>query len=142
LTGKLIPRSILVATVGALSLSQCVSAIAQGKLGITHTALLKTELANSDGKEVIVWDTEYQPGAINPRHLHQSAITFYVLSGTGVWQEDGKPAVTLHAGDSLFVPAGTIHSHWNASSSERLRFLEFIATDKNKDRAIPLPSKN
>ena len=116
--------------------------VAQGKSGITHTALLKTELVSSGGKEVVVWDTEYEPDAANPRHLHPSAITFYVLSGTGVWQEDGKPPVTLHAGDSLFVPAGTIHSHWNASSTERLRFLEFIAADKGKDRAIALPPRN
>jgi quercetin dioxygenase-like cupin family protein len=142
LSGKLISKAILVAAVGALSIGQCVSANAESKAGITHTALLKTELPNSGGKEVVVWDTEYEPGAINPRHLHQSAITFHVLSGTGVWQEDGKPPVTLRAGDSLFVPAGTIHSHWNASSNERLRFLEFIAADKGKDRAVPLPSKN
>ena len=68
--------------------------------------------------------------------------TFYVVSGTGVWLEDGKQPITLRAGDSLLVPAGTIHSHWNASSGDRLRFLEFIAADKGKDRSIPLPSKN
>ena len=80
MNGKLILKTILVAAVGALASSQYVSAIAESKVGITHTALLKTELPNSGGKEVIVWDTEYEPGAINPRHLHQSAITFHVLS--------------------------------------------------------------
>ena len=44
--------------------------LAQEKPGITHTALLKAQLQNTDGKEVLVWDTEYGPGAINPRHLH------------------------------------------------------------------------
>ena len=43
------------------------------------------------------------------------------------------------AGDSLSVPAGTIHSHWNASSTERLRFLEFIAADKGKSRQFRSP---
>jgi quercetin dioxygenase-like cupin family protein len=86
-------------------------------------------------------ETEYAPGGINPRHLHPAAITFYVLSGTGVWQEEGKPPVTLKAGDSLFVPAGTIHSHWNPSTSERLRFLEFIVAEKDKGRSIPQPVK-
>jgi quercetin dioxygenase-like cupin family protein len=132
---------IFVATIGILCLSP-ISVVAQEKPSITHTALLNSELPGSNGKEVIVWDTEYAPGAINPRHLHPSAITFYVISGTGIWQEDGKLPVTLRVGDSLFVPAGTIHSHWNPSSTERLRFLEFIAAEKGKERSVPLPPKN
>lgn len=124
------------------------SVVGQEKLGITHTPLLKSELSNSQGQEVqevqevIVWDTEYAPGAVNPRHLHPAAITFHVLSGVGVWQEDGKAPVTLHAGDSLFVPAGTIHSHWNPSATDRLQFLEFIVAEKGKGSAIPQPPKN
>jgi quercetin dioxygenase-like cupin family protein len=114
--------------------------LGQEKAGITHTALLKSVLPGTNGQEVTVWDTEYAPGAVNPRHLHPAAITFRVLSGTGIWQEDGKPPVTIHAGDSLFVPAGTIHSHWNPSATDRLRFLEFIVAEKGKGRSIPKPN--
>src|SRR5882724_1607087 len=75
-----------------------------GELGITHKSLLRSDLAGIIGQEVIVWDTEYAPRAINPRHYHPAAITFHVVSGTGVWQEEGKAPVTLKA-DSLFTPA-------------------------------------
>jgi quercetin dioxygenase-like cupin family protein len=115
------------------------SAQAKDKAGITHTPLLKSVLPGTANEEVIVWDTQYAPGALNPRHLHPAAITFRVLSGTGIWQEEGKPPITLHAGDSLFVPAGTIHSHWNPSTSDPLRFLEFIVAEKDKGRSIPGP---
>jgi quercetin dioxygenase-like cupin family protein len=108
---------------------------------IPHPALLKMLLPDTANLEVAVYETEYAPGGVNPRHLHPAAITFYVVSGTGVWQEDGKPPVTLKAGDSLFVPAGTIHSHWNPSASERLRFLEFIVAEKDNGRSIPQPVK-
>jgi quercetin dioxygenase-like cupin family protein len=108
---------------------------------IAHPPLLKMVLPNTQNQEVAVYETEYAPGGINPRHLHPAAITFHVLSGTGVWQEEGKPAVTLHAGDSLFVPAGTIHSHWNPSATEGLRFLEFIVAEKDQGRSIPQPVK-
>jgi quercetin dioxygenase-like cupin family protein len=116
--------------------------LAQEQPPITHTLLLKSELPDSHDQEVIVWDTRYAPGAINPRHLHPAAITFRVLSGTGVWQEDGKAPIALRAGDSLFVAAGTIHSHWNPSTTEPLRFLEFIVAQKGEGRAIPQPLKN
>lgn len=106
---------------------------------IPHAPLLKKVLPDTGDREVAVYETEYAPGGINPRHLHPAAITFYVLSGTGVWQEEGRPPVTLHAGDSLFVPAGTIHSHRNPSGSEGLRFLEFIVAEKDKGRSIPKP---
>jgi quercetin dioxygenase-like cupin family protein len=106
---------------------------------IPHAPLLKMVVPNTANQEVAVYEVEYEPGGINPRHLHPAAITFHVLSGSGVWQEEGKPPVTLRAGDSLFVPAGTIHSHWNPSTTERLRFLEFIVAEKDKGRSIPRP---
>jgi quercetin dioxygenase-like cupin family protein len=109
---------------------------------IPHAPLLKSVLPNTANQEVAVYETEYAPEGINPRHLHPAAITFYVLSGAGVWQEEGKPPITLKAGDSLFVPAGTIHSHWNASTTEPLRFLEFMVAEKDKGRAIPQPVKD
>jgi quercetin dioxygenase-like cupin family protein len=108
---------------------------------ISHPPLFKMVLPDTADQEVAVYETEYAPGGINPRHLHPAAITFHVLAGTGVWQEEGKAPVTLKAGDSLFVPAGTIHSHWNPSTTERLRFLEFIVAEKDKGRSIPQPPK-
>lgn len=121
-----------------LCMLQADPAASQEKHGvIPHAPLLKTVLPGTANLEVAVYETEYAPGGINPRHLHPAAITFYVVSGSGVWQQDGKPPVTLHAGDSLFVPAGTIHSHWNPSSTENLRFLEFIVAEKGRGRSIP-----
>lgn len=111
------------------------------KGAIPHPPLLKMDVPNTANQEVAVYEAEYAPGGINPRHLHPAAITFYILSGSGIWQEEGKEPVTLKAGDSLFVPAGTIHAHWNPSSTERLRFLEFIVAEKDKGRSIPLPRK-
>jgi quercetin dioxygenase-like cupin family protein len=124
---------------GIMYISLLMPFAAQGGSGITHTALLKSAIPGTNNEEVFVWDTQYAPGAKNPRHQHRAAVTFFVLSGTGIWQEEGKPPVTVHAGNSLFVPAGTIHSHWNPSTSEPLRFLEFIVADKGKGRSVPRP---
>src|SRR6516165_3866168 len=136
-------NSVGIATVGLLCLLQAQPAAGEEKRGvIPHAPLLKQVLPDTANLEVAVYETEYAPGGINPRHLHPAPITFYVLSGAGVWQEEGKPPVTLRAGDSLFVPAGTIHSHWNPSTTDRLRFLEFIVAEKDKGRSIPQPPKD
>lgn len=113
-------------------------AIAAEHPGVTHTLLFKGKAAESN-EQIIVWDTEYAPKAVNPRHLHRAAITFRVLSGTGIWQEEGQAPVTLHAGDTLLAPAGTIHTHWNPSATDTLRFLEFIVAPEGMDRAVPQP---
>ena len=126
--------------VGAVAMICVGPARSQERRGvIPHPALLKMVVPDTANQEVAVYETEYEPGGINPRHLHPAAITFHVLAGIGIWQEEGKPPVTLKAGDSLFVPAGTIHAHWNPSSLERLRFLEFIVAEKDKGRSIPQP---
>jgi quercetin dioxygenase-like cupin family protein len=114
----------------------------RGKQGVTHKSLLKSDIDGVSGQEVIVWDTEYAPRAINPRHYHRAAISFHVVSGMGIWQEDGKSPVMLKAGDRLFAPAGTIHSHWNPSYTEKLRFLEFIVGEKDKAQAELRPPLN
>jgi quercetin dioxygenase-like cupin family protein len=111
----------------------------RGKRGVSHKSLLKSDIDGISGQEAIVWDTEYEPRAINPRHYHPAAISFHVVSGTGIWQEDGKAQVTLKAGDRLFAPAGTTHSHWNPSHTEKLRFLEFIVGEKDKAQSEPRP---
>jgi quercetin dioxygenase-like cupin family protein len=109
----------------------------RGKQGVTHKSLLKSDIEGAAAQEVIVWDTEYAPRAINPRHYHPAAITFHVLSGAGIWQEDGKAPVRLTAGDRLSVSAGTTHSHWNPSHKEKLRFLEFIVGEKDNVQSKP-----
>ena len=130
-----------IAAAGLLAMLQGERGAGQERRGvIPHAPLLKMIVPGTANQEVAVYETEYAPGGINPRHLHPAAITFHVLSGTGVWQEEGKPPITLHAGDSLFVAPGTIHSHWNPSATDNLRFLEFIVAEKDKGRSIPQPS--
>lgn len=128
--------------IGALCMLQTLPVASHERRGIIpHAPLLKMIVPDTANTEVAVYNVEYAPGGINPRHLHPAAITFYILSGTGVWQEEGKPPITLRPGDSLFVPAGTIHSHWNPSKTEPLRFVEFIVAEKDKGRSIPQPLK-
>jgi quercetin dioxygenase-like cupin family protein len=66
-------------------------------------------------------------------------VVFYVLEGSGIWQEDGKQPVTLKLGDTLHVRPGMIHSHRNASARKKLVFLEFVIVEKGQRRTVPMP---
>src|SRR5947208_15896501 len=108
----------------ALIAAVSISAHAQ-QPAITAQTLVVFDDPSMPAKEFRVLRTTYAPGAENPKHYHTSHLVFYVLEGAGVWQEDGKGPVTLKQGDSLHVRPGTVHSHRNASASEKLVFLEF-----------------
>jgi quercetin dioxygenase-like cupin family protein len=106
--------------------------------GITAIARHTFEDATMPGKEFRILRTTYAPGGQNPKHYHASHVVFYVLEGTGVWQEEGKAAVTLKPGDSLHVRPGTIHAHRNASATDPLVFLEFVIVDKGQRSTVPM----
>jgi quercetin dioxygenase-like cupin family protein len=107
--------------------------------GITPERLVEFDDPSMPAKEMRLLRTTYAPSAENPKHYHTSHIVFYVLEGTGVWQEEGKQAVTLKPGDSLHVRPGTIHSHHNASKSEKLVFLEFVIVEKGQRSTVRMP---
>ena len=112
--------------------------LAQERRGITPEPLLVFDDPSMPAKEFRVLRTTYAPGGQNPKHYHTSHVVFYVLEGSGIWQEDGKPEVTLGSGDSLHVRPGAIHAHRNASASEKLVFLEFVIVEKGQRSTVPL----
>jgi quercetin dioxygenase-like cupin family protein len=106
--------------------------------GVSVQPLAVFDDASMPAKEFRVLRTSYAPSAENAKHYHTSHLVFYVLEGSGVWQEEGKPAVTLKPGDSLHVRPGTVHSHRNASASDKLVFLEFVIVDKGQRSTVPM----
>ena len=129
-----LPRALL------LGIAMVVStpALSQ-KAGVASAELFAAIVPDAADKEVTVLDVRYAPGGMNPRHFHPAAVTFYILSGSPVFQEEGKSPVNLKPGDSLLIPAGTTHTHWNPSKTEDVRWLEFIVAEKGKGRSIRQP---
>ena len=74
--------------------------------GITRTDFMRHDLS-IPGREVIQVRVEFAPGVMAPRHWHPGEEIVYVLEGSLEYQVEGKPPVTLKAGDVLFIPAGT-----------------------------------
>ncbi len=54
----------------------------------------------------------FEPGCRNNWHVHHGARQILIcVSGEGLYQEWGKPAIHLHAGDIIDIPEGVKHWH-------------------------------
>jgi quercetin dioxygenase-like cupin family protein len=83
--------------------------------GISRTDLLKQPLSVPD-REVVQVRVGFAPGAFAPEHRHPGEEIAYVLQGTLEYRLDGGAPVTLKEGDTLFIPAGAVHSARNVGS--------------------------
>jgi quercetin dioxygenase-like cupin family protein len=78
------------------------------------------------GREIVQVVVELAPGTTAPRHTHPGEEIIYVLEGTWEYTVEGKPPVTLKAGDVLFIPAGTIHSARNLGTGRAAELATYI----------------
>lgn len=104
--------------------------------GIVPEILIRTTVPGVPLKQMIVTRTTYQPGARIRKHYHPSQIVFYILEGTMMVQDDSKEPVSLKPGDTLLIAPGTVHAHWNASTSEKLVFAEYVIVDEGQRSAV------
>jgi len=107
--------------------------------GFKRTVLQQSD-ASVPGREVVMAVAEFQPGASSGRHTHSGDEVGYILEGTVVIAQDGKPDVTLGPGKSFPIPAGTVHNATN-SGSTGARVLATYLVEKGKPLATPAPAK-
>ncbi len=113
-TAALISASVLVA--GA--------ALAQPS-GVKRTDLQRHDLS-IPGREAVQVRVDLAPGVAFGNHTHHGEEIIYVLEGTFEYQIEGKPPVTLGAGDVLFIPAGTVHAAKNVGNVTASELATYI----------------
>ena len=111
-----------------------------GSLVAQRPAFKRTVLQQSDislpGHEVISAVAEFEPRATPGRHTHAGEEIGYVLEGTFLVEPDGKAPVTLEAGGTFLIPAGTIHNATNTGTGTG-RILATYIVEKGKPLATP-----
>jgi quercetin dioxygenase-like cupin family protein len=88
------------------------------------------------GRETVQAIVEIAPGTTAARHSHPGEEIIYVLEGTLVYEIDGKPPVTLKAGDVLFIPYGAIHSATNIGGGRGAELATYVV-EKGKPLITP-----
>ncbi|MDM0001096.1 cupin domain-containing protein [Variovorax sp. J22P240] len=115
-----------------------VATLAQAqKPEIGRTELARRDLGDSV-REVIQTRVDFAHGAAFPSHSHPGVEVAFVLEGSLEYQLEGKLPVTLKAGESLFIPAGTFHSARNVGSGKASELATYVV-EKGKPIVVTAP---
>jgi quercetin dioxygenase-like cupin family protein len=127
------------AIVVTLGLAGLVAGLGAQQPGFKRTVLQQSKLS-VPGREAVTALAEFQAGATVGPHTHPGEEIGYILEGAIVLEQEGKPAVTLDAGKTFFIPAGTVHNATNKTSSPA-RVLANYIVEPGKPVATPVSSK-
>ncbi len=72
--------------------------------------MMRAPITISDDLEVIISDVVIPPGATVPAHYHPGEEFLYVIEGSAVHVEAGKPDQILSAGDAYVIPPEAEHA--------------------------------
>ena len=75
----------------------------------------------------VINEDRVQPGQGFGTHGHRDMeIISYVLEGALQYEVEGKPPMTLKAGEVLFIPAGTVHAAKNTGRVKASELATYI----------------
>ena len=117
-----------------------VAVVLTGIVAAQQPAFKRTVLQQADisvpGREVVSAVAEFEPRATPGMHTHFGEEIGYVIEGTFLVEQAGKPPVTLQAGGSFLIPAGTVHNATNTGAGKG-RILATYIVEKGKPLATP-----
>ena len=111
-----------------------------GIVAAQQPAFKRTVLQQADisvpGREVVSAVAEFDPRATPGMHTHFGEEIGYVIEGTFLIEQAGKPPVMLQAGGSFLIPAGTVHNATNTGAGPG-KILATYIVEKGKPLATP-----
>jgi quercetin dioxygenase-like cupin family protein len=87
------------------------------------------------GREMLQARVDIDPGVTSLKHWHPGEEIVYVLEGALEYAVDGKPPVTLKAGDVLFIPARAPHTAKNVGAGPGAELATYIV-EKGKPLVV------
>jgi len=102
------------------------------------TPYINTDLAGDPSREVRLQTVTFPPGAENAFHRHPGDQWAMIQEGEILFTIRGEPPRLLKAGDSVYIPRGTVHRNQNVSGKPA-RTVELLIVDKGKPVAEAVP---
>ncbi len=127
----------LLSLVLPLSLVACTS-VSQVPPEPMVTPLMSRPIAEMLGKEGLILQVEYGPGAADPVHRHNAHAFVYVLEGSVVMQVAGGEETVLTQGQTFYEGPDDLHVVGrNASNLKPAKFVVFLIKDIGAPALIP-----
>ena len=116
------------------------TAYAKYFIGNSHLAPLTPKNLGEGEKTVLpMSNVTFEPGCRNNWHIHHGARQILIcVSGKGWYQEWGKPAIALNAGDVIDIPEGV--KHWHGAQKDS--WFQHIATHVEVENSCPGSAPN
>ncbi len=116
------------------------TAYAKYFIGNSHLAPLTPKNLGEGEKTVLpMSNVTFEPGCRNNWHVHHGARQILIcVSGKGWYQEWGKPAIALNAGDVIDIPEGV--KHWHGAQKDS--WFQHIATHVEVENSCPGSTPN
>ena len=101
--------------------------------------VLRTDLNNLPGQEIIVFASTWQPGFRLPLHMHPNGheIT-YVVEGEQTFEIEGIGTKVVKAGEAIYTPPNTPHFGRNATDKISKTLVIRV---KDKDKPITVENE-
>ena len=123
--------SLLAAACGALLVSHAQAADVK--------QLMAKPVPELPGREAVMLEVSYPPGEQDRAHRHDAHALVYVLEGTIQMQLEGKPLVTVKAGETFYEGPEDVHLVGrNASATEPARFVVVLFKKQGVPVVIPV----
>jgi quercetin dioxygenase-like cupin family protein len=85
-------------------------------------------LPKDDKQTVRVSTATFKPGDKTVYHTHRFPVTVYVLEGTFTLELDGRPPLTVNAGEALVEPPKVPMTGYNRSATETTKVVIFYVS--------------
>jgi quercetin dioxygenase-like cupin family protein len=85
-------------------------------------------LPRDEKQTVRVMTATFKPGDKTVYHTHRFPVTVYVLEGAFTLELDGRPPLTVNAGEALVEPPKVAMTGYNRSMSETTRVVIFYVS--------------
>jgi len=133
--------SILMPAIFAVAATFATTASAQTSTSPTgpafSTRFFATPLENDPSREVRLQMQLHLPSRPgNPFHTHSGDQWEAVIEGEITFTVRGQPPRVLKAGESVYIPRGTVHRNENKSNGPT-RTVELLIMDKGKPQNTP-----
>jgi quercetin dioxygenase-like cupin family protein len=86
-------------------------------------------MPKGDKQEIHVLTAAFKPGDRTVFHTHRFPVTVYVLEGAFTLELEGRPPVTVKAGESMVEPPNVRMTGYNKSATESLKVVIFYVGD-------------